>query len=327
MKNMATSKLFLDISLLPANLMKLQDDDFYDFVSHMLGSTEAELLRVQQINNVNSLSMTDNAFEMMHVASKELDNIKNKVAFKKEDGSFVIKAGVKANIEYLIELLTARNYADKRSQSSKIIPISAPPTTPIIIQPSTLSCSNATSDKLSASVAQWTLAEHEKYIIDSIERWCRDNEENLHLNDFSLTEGQQYRLTVKNDSNGTFRASIDCDCRRLFPLTKCRGKFQMSNYYRHLKAVKSCKVMKEIKNSNIVSINIQSSSINSPSTPAIICPSLPSSSIPSPSGNHKNTRSNARISSVNSGTTRARKRANLTQLDSASSSTKKRRKY
>jgi hypothetical protein len=43
--------------------------------------------------------MTNDVFEIMHIPSKELDDIKNKVGFNKEDGSFVIKADFKGNID------------------------------------------------------------------------------------------------------------------------------------------------------------------------------------------------------------------------------------
>lgn len=109
---MASSKVFLDPSLLPANLITLQGDTFYDFVKQIVGSIEPELLQVQQISTVNSLLMTNDVFEIMLIPSKELDDIKNKVGFKKEDGSFIIKAGVKGNIDYLVELLRVKNNAD-----------------------------------------------------------------------------------------------------------------------------------------------------------------------------------------------------------------------
>lgn len=63
------------------------------------------------------------------------------------------------------------------------------------------------------------------------------------MNDFTLTDDKEYRLTVINDLNGTSKARINCDCGKLFPLTNNRGKFQMSNYDRHFKAVNPCKVV------------------------------------------------------------------------------------
>jgi hypothetical protein len=126
--------------------------------------------------------------------------------------------------------------------------------------------SNATATNAVPSLTlSWTLTDHEKFITDSIQRWCDDNKENFKLNDFSLSDGKQYRLVVKNDPNSTFNANIRCDCGKLFVLTKLRGKFQISNYYRHLKAVRPCKVIKQVKGSDqlpVPSNNTQSTSID-----------------------------------------------------------------
>ena len=266
MQHMAGSTVFLDTSLLPANLTSLQDAEFYHFVKRIVGPVEAELLQVQQINNVNSLLMTADVFEIIQIPSHDLDDIKRKICFEKDDESFVIKAGVKGNIDYLIELLRAKNNADKRSKILRAT-LALPSTgLPNAGNTSIPVCSNATATNAIPSLTlAWTLTDHEKFITDSIQRWCDDNKENFKSNDFSLSDGKQYRLVVKSDSNGTFNADIRCDCGKLFVLTKLRGKFQISNYYRHLKAVRPCKVIKHVKDSDqlpVPSNNTQSTSID-----------------------------------------------------------------
>ncbi|CAF1223403.1 unnamed protein product [Didymodactylos carnosus] len=228
-----------------------------------------------------------------------------------------------------IELLRTRNNADRRKKFKKS-PSLPPTTTSNVSQSSITFCSNTTPKNVTASVAQWTLAHHERYIVDSIQRWCNDNKENLNLNDFTLIDGQQYRLAVKNYLNGTLTADINCDCGNLFILTKSRGKFQLSNYYRHLKAVKSYKVMKEIKNNDkslTLSINTQSPSIDLSPTPPILSASI-SSLLTSSSVDHTNSQHNVSTSSITySGSARAKRRINSTESGSASSLTKKRRTH
>ena len=99
MQHMAGSTVSLDTSLLPANLTSLQDAEFYHFVKRIFGPVEAELLQVQQINNVNSLLMSAGVFEIIQIPSQDLDDIKRKICFEKDDGSFVIETGVKGNID------------------------------------------------------------------------------------------------------------------------------------------------------------------------------------------------------------------------------------
>ena len=192
MQHMAGSTVFLDTSLLPANLTSLQDAEFYHFVKRIVGPVEAELLQVQQINNVNSLLMTADVFEIIQIPSHDLDDIKRKICFEKDDGSFVIKAGVKGNIDYLIELLRAKNNADKRSKILRAT-LALPPTgLPNAGNTSIPVCSNATAtNPIPSLTLAWTLTDHEKFITDSIQRWCDDNKENFKSNDFSLSDGKQ----------------------------------------------------------------------------------------------------------------------------------------
>ena len=238
-QHMADSKVFPDTTLLPPNLTSLHDAEFYHFVKRIVGPVQAELLQVQQIDNVNSLLMTTDVFEIIQIPSQDLDDIQRKICFEKGDGSFVIKAGVKGNIDYLIELLKAKNNTDKRSKNLRATLASPSTGFPNAGNTSIPVCSNATAMNAVLSLTpSWTLADHEKFITDSMQRWCDDNRENFKLNDFSLSDGKQYRLVVKNDPNGTFNADIRCDCGKLFVLTKLRGKFQISDSYGHLKAIR-----------------------------------------------------------------------------------------
>ena len=182
MQHMAGSTVFLGTSLLPANLTSLQDAEFYHFVKRIVGPVEAELLQVQQINNVNSLLMTADVFEIIQIPSQDLDDIKRKICFEKDDGSFVIKAGVKGNIDYLIELLRAKNNADKRSKNLRATLTSPSTGLPNAGNTSIPVCSNATATNAVPSLTlSWTLTDHEKFITDSIQRWCDDNKENFKL--------------------------------------------------------------------------------------------------------------------------------------------------
>ena len=65
----------------------------------------------------------------MRIPSKELDDIKNKVRFKKKMGLFFNKAGVKDVIDYLVKLLKANNNTDKRNKNSRMVPLLSATTT------------------------------------------------------------------------------------------------------------------------------------------------------------------------------------------------------
>ncbi|CAF1281460.1 unnamed protein product, partial [Didymodactylos carnosus] len=89
--------------------LTFNDNKFYDFVKNICGATEAELLEVQQIANAQSLLLTDDVFGIMDVDCPDLIDLKKKISFTLADGSFLLKAGIRANIKYLKELFLKKN--------------------------------------------------------------------------------------------------------------------------------------------------------------------------------------------------------------------------
>ena len=81
-------------------------------------------------------------------------------------------------------------------------------------------------------------------IIQAIQRWCTDNEELLGLGEFCFRENEHYTIT----SIDTEQASITCKCNEKIRLLKYRGKFQLSNYYRHYKS-SNCSILKRLRKS------------------------------------------------------------------------------
>jgi hypothetical protein len=54
---------------------------------------------------------------------------------------------------------------------------------------------------------EWTVADHKKYIIDSIGTWYDANKHSLKLEDLLLNDGQYYYLTITDE---TLSGSIVC---------------------------------------------------------------------------------------------------------------------
>ncbi|CAF1242240.1 unnamed protein product [Didymodactylos carnosus] len=98
--------LFINTSQLPADILTFNGNKFYDFVKNICG---AELLEVQQIANAQSLLLTDDVFGIMDVDCPDLIDLKKKISFTLADGSFLLKAGIRANIKYLKELFLKKN--------------------------------------------------------------------------------------------------------------------------------------------------------------------------------------------------------------------------
>ncbi|CAF5111432.1 unnamed protein product, partial [Rotaria sp. Silwood1] len=75
---------------------------------------------------------------------------------------------------------------------------------------------------------------------------------------FSLVEGKDYFISLQNDSSGTLKCNIKCCCEKWTTLVVRRGKFQLSNFYRHLQGLTNeCPALKK---------NINNPPVSSPSS-------------------------------------------------------------
>ncbi|CAF1584594.1 unnamed protein product, partial [Didymodactylos carnosus] len=66
-------------------------------------------------------------------------------------------------------------------------------------------------------------------------------------------QGQHYSISIQNDLDGVLKGNIKCCCEKWLSLTLRRGKFQMSNFYRHLQGLRNgniCNAMKEMINNS-----------------------------------------------------------------------------
>ncbi|CAF4498898.1 unnamed protein product, partial [Rotaria magnacalcarata] len=73
------------------------------------------------------------------------------------------------------------------------------------------------------------------------------SESKLNVQQFSLVEGEHYFILLQNDSNGALKCDIRCCCQKWSSLPLRRGKFQLSNFYRHLQGLNNiCPALKKM---------------------------------------------------------------------------------
>jgi hypothetical protein len=247
--------LLIDTSVLPSNVMSLRDDKFIDFVKEEVGAAAAALLEVQGINCVKSLLMTSDVYSIMDVKSKSLDGFKKKYGYMQDDDTFVVHPGIKGNLDYLIDLLKQKCLHDakfgkfsKRNQSLSSLDKTTCPSSTMTNSMSPVR-SNTLSETIISKSPDLSVDEHKKYIIDALSNWCDNNKSKFNLSQFSLIEGLHYFISIQNESNKISKGYIKCSCEKWLSLTLSRGKFQMSNFYRHLQGLRNgsiCIKMKEM---------------------------------------------------------------------------------
>ncbi|CAF4316655.1 unnamed protein product, partial [Rotaria sp. Silwood2] len=96
-----------ELSTLPDNALSLKGDEFYKFIQSVVGEPLHDILKIQLIDSTQSFLDTKDIFEIFKYDSPDLFEIKAKSCFK-INGEYVIKAGIKNSLTYLMKLLKTK---------------------------------------------------------------------------------------------------------------------------------------------------------------------------------------------------------------------------
>ncbi|CAF3724616.1 unnamed protein product [Rotaria sordida] len=109
-----------ELSTLPDDLWSYSDDVFYDFVKKFVGQIEGEILEIQHIKNVRILLQIPDIFSFFHINCKETYDLKKKACFIDDAMNFIVREGIKCNIEQFIDLLK-RYYESRLTNTNTIL--------------------------------------------------------------------------------------------------------------------------------------------------------------------------------------------------------------
>jgi len=116
---MAAAVSIDDISRLPENVLELEGDDFYRFTKSISGALLTEVLKIQDIDSVFIFLQTSDIFEIFQHDCAILRDLKSKIGFDSNDGTFQVKHGLKLQYEYLSKLLKLKS-DQKYTKSSSL---------------------------------------------------------------------------------------------------------------------------------------------------------------------------------------------------------------
>ena len=100
-----------------------------------------------------------------------------------------------------------------------------------------LKSSQASNTAAAAAALSLTVDEHKRYLLTLIRQWCFDNKQYFNLNEFDLKEGVDFVFVFSNGNND-LQGSVSCKRGTRINLGKNGTKFQLSNFYKHLKQSK-----------------------------------------------------------------------------------------
>ena len=231
--------IFVDTSILPPEAFAYRDDEFYSLIDLLAGPDEVELLKIQSIRTVHSFLRIANVFDVLDIDSEEINRIKHHICFILKDNTYIIKAGIKGSIEYLRDIFLRKQI--ELSKISKKNSSNSQRSTAIMVL-----TNDSDSQRSTERITSIDTTDARLLIVQAMEEWCFKNGRGLNLPNLKLVEGSDFSLNIPSNTNEFAR--IRCGCRVSATLSRQGDKFQLSNYYRHLKSGK-CSMLKS-KHSN-----------------------------------------------------------------------------
>ena len=242
------------------------NEDFYEFVEQVTGQVEANILRVQDIRNAQCLIRLTDLLAILELDCEEVNALKPQACFLCKTGEFIIKQGVKLNLDNLCDALKDKHerYKKKTQQHSRQQMPSSTPFTPStisttftdltnndksIVQESLVEVALCDPSDISlisisalSSISKYTTTiDHMVFVKDLIEKFSRKTFMSVVLKD-----NEHYSLMVVKDGQ-TFKATIKCQCgtKIMLPIRSDTATFILSNYYAHLTAT-NCSMVEKI---------------------------------------------------------------------------------
>ncbi|CAF4814820.1 unnamed protein product [Rotaria socialis] len=252
-----------DLYNLNDDVLFKSNDSFFEFVKEVCGDIEADILRVQGIRNARCLIRSTNLLDILKLDCDEVNEIKSYACFRCKGGEFIVKQGVKLNLDNLFDALKEKHdkYKKKNVQQRRKqelpIEVSAPTATntndsndsnTYNSELGTTSTNSSTilydASSINSSSFTWkhtSIDDHIIFIKDLIEKFSRKT-----FISVILKQNEHYELLIKSDDEA-FKAFIKCQCgtRLMLPMRSDKSKFVLSNFYAHL-TTSTCSMVKHI---------------------------------------------------------------------------------
>ncbi|CAF1539515.1 unnamed protein product, partial [Adineta steineri] len=92
------TRVSLDTSRLPHDVLTYTDQRFFDFIERFCGKDEADLLSLQAIRSVDSFLAIENVYSIFALDSEDVIQIQTRCGFKNRNGTFTVKPGIKSSL-------------------------------------------------------------------------------------------------------------------------------------------------------------------------------------------------------------------------------------
>lgn len=199
------SRVFLDTSRLPRDVLMYNNKRFFDFIESFCGKDEADLLAIQAIRSVDSFLSVEDIYSIFTIDSEDVIEIQTRCAFKNRNGTFIVKPGIKSSLNYALSLLKEMKKETMKKKKNYLTSSS------LIVSNASINADDISTDDsiINPSVSKKTEVAHKEHIIKSIEQWYSQNQREINALKINIVYDNDYQLKF---SPSLEKAEIMCSC-------------------------------------------------------------------------------------------------------------------
>ena len=95
----------LDTSRLPKDALTYTDEKFFKLIRSFCGKDGSDILSIQAIRSVDSFLAIQDIYAIFELDSEDVQEIQKQCGFRKRNGTYTVKPGIKSSLDYVSTLL------------------------------------------------------------------------------------------------------------------------------------------------------------------------------------------------------------------------------
>jgi hypothetical protein len=223
------TRMSLDTSRLPKDALTYTDEQFFKLIQSFCGKDGSDLLSIQAIRSVDSFLSIQDIYSIFELDSDDVQEIQKRCGFRKRNGTYTVKPGIKSSLDYVNALLKQMK---KKIGKTKTIQSASTQSTASLSSSSGPDISSNVNTTVTSFVSKKNEAEHRALMEKSIQEWCIKNANIINIADFNPISGVHYDLQF---SPSLDKVEIRCLCGLSFTLLLCNsGNFKVKHLLEHL---------------------------------------------------------------------------------------------
>jgi hypothetical protein len=99
------TRMSLDTSRLLKDALTYTDEQFFKLIQSFCGKDGSDLLSIQAIRSVDSFLSIQDIYSIFELDSDDVQEIQKRCGFRKRNGTYTVKPGIKSSLDYVNALL------------------------------------------------------------------------------------------------------------------------------------------------------------------------------------------------------------------------------